>query len=261
MKRTPLSRVENLIRRVIEEPFSWFSGGALDPFHLATHLSRYYDGELSPQGIPDHFVVTVSPGDFEQLSPQINTFEEQVADYVVLMAGRRGYHLKEPPRISIEASDREKSHSAHITVLQESAHTHDGTAIYADIKMDSPLEAIKATDAFLILQGREHIPLDRPVIRIGRRMDNDIILDMPSISRRHALIRWRQRYFVLYDVSSHGRTIVNGSRVREHILRPGDVIALSDVLMVYGEGRDGLQDIISFDESDGMDSTQLKPQE
>lgn len=261
MKHTPLSRVENLIRRVIEEPFSWFSGGVLDPFQLATHLSRYYDGEQRPHEIPNHFIVSVNPVDLEELSPQKHIFEEQVADYVVLMAERRGYHLKEPPSVSIEASDKEKSHSAHITVLQQSLVTHDGTAIYADFKSDSPLEAIKTTDAFLILHGREHIPLDRPVIRIGRRMDNDIILDMPSISRRHALIRWRQRYFVLYDVSSHGRTVVNGTRIREHILRPGDVIALSDVLMVYGEGRDDVQDVVSFDESEGMDSTMLKPEE
>ncbi len=184
-----------------------------------------------------------------------------MADYVVLLAARRGYHLKEAPKISIEMSDKEKSHSAHISVLQEASPVQDGTAIYSDFKADSTQEAIEATDAFLILQGRDHIPLDRPVIRIGRRMDNDIILDMPSISRQHVMIRWRQRYFVLYDVSSHGRTIVNGLRVREHVLRPGDVIALSDVLLVYGEGRDGVQDMSAFDEPDDMDATMLKPEE
>ena len=40
--------------------------------------------------------------------------------------------------------------------------------------------AILAADAFLIVQGRQHIALDRPVTRIGRRMDNDIVLDLPT---------------------------------------------------------------------------------
>lgn len=261
MKRTRLSRVENLIRRVIEEPFSWFGGGGIDPFQLATHLSRYYEGEPGLNDYPNRFIVSVNSDDFEELAPQIQTFEEQVADYVVLLAARRGYHLKEPPRIVIEASAEEKRHSAHITLLHESQQIHDGTAVYSDITADPTMEAIQTADAFLILQGREHIPLDRPITRIGRRVDNDIILDMPSISRQHALIRWRQRFFVLYDVSSHGRTIVNGLRVREHTLRPGDVIALSDVLLVYGEGRDGVHDMSPFEEHDGMDSTMLKPNE
>ena len=98
-------------------------------------------------------------------------------------------------------------------------------------------------------------------MRIGRRVDNDIVLDLPSISRQHAQIRWRQRYFVLYDVSSHGRTYVNGSQIQEHILRPGDVIALSDLFLVYGEGREDMMGLSSFDEQDEMDSTMLKPEE
>lgn len=261
MKRTPLSRVENLIRRVVEEPFSWFSNGALDPFQLATYLSRYYDGQTGTNEQPNRFVVTIHPDDFSAIEPHLVAFESQVADYVVLMAARRGYHLKEPPRIIMEFSEQEKTRSAHVAVMHEDERIHDGTAIYSDYKIDNTEEAIKAADAFLIVHGREHIALDRPVIRIGRRVDNDIILDIPSISRQHALIRWRQRYFVLYDVSSHGRSLVNGVRTREHILRPGDVIALSDVLLVYGEGRESVQGVASFDEQDEMETTMLKPEE
>jgi hypothetical protein len=134
------------------------------------------------------------------------------------------------------------------------------TAVFTLDPGDAVLEAIRAADAFLIIQGRQHIALDRPVTRIGRRMDNDIVLDLPSISRQHAQIRWRQRYFALYDVSRHGQTAVNGVPVREHILRPGDVIALSDVMLVYGEGRDEPLADLSMVE-DELDTTMQKPYE
>jgi pSer/pThr/pTyr-binding forkhead associated (FHA) protein len=60
------------------------------------------------------------------------------------------------------------------------------------------------------------------------------------VSRQHAQIRWRFDRFILYDVSSRGRTAVNGELVSETVLRAGDVIALSDALLVYAEGREEL---------------------
>lgn len=261
MKRSPLSRVESLIRKMVEEPFTWLNGGALDPFQLATHLTRFYDLQPAGQSNPNYFIVTVSPSDFKEIEEGIAILERQIADYVVLIAGRQGHHLKAPPVVNIEQSESEKEHSAHVRAEFQERSAESGTAVYAFEGGDATQEAIHAADAFLIVQGRQHISLDRPIIRIGRRVDNDIVLDSPTISRQHAQIRWRQRYFVLYDVSSHSRTYVNGTPVQEHILRPGDVIALSDIFLVYGEGRDDMLGVSSFTEQDGMDSTMLKPEE
>lgn len=260
MKYLPLARVESLIRRVVEEPFTWLGGGSLDPFQLASHLTRQYEHAAAQDEAPQRFTVYISPDDYDDIERELPAFQQQVADYVVLMARRRGFDLKEPPAVAIQARPEEAARSAHIVAHFDSPDnpsetgilfTGDGTAIH---------EAIRAADAFLIIQGRQHIALDQPVIRIGRRVDNDIVLDLPSISRQQAQIRWRQRYFVLYDVSGQGNTSVNGVRIQEHVLRPGDVVALSDILLVYGEGRDepgGANPAAA----DGMDSTMLKPEE
>ena len=246
---------------MVEEPFTWISGGALDPFQLATHLSRYYDRQAAGQPEPNHFTVLLSPADYKDIEQELDVLERQVADYVVLMAGRRGHHLKVVPTVILEPNEAEKARAAHIIAVHKEQPVESGTAVYAFENNDATLEAIRAADAFLIVQGRQHVALDRPIIRIGRRVDNDIVLDSSSISRQHAQIRWRQRYFVLYDVSNHSRTYVNGSPTQEHILRPGDVIALSDIFLVYGEGRDDMMNIPSFAEHDEMDSTLLKPEE
>lgn len=261
MRYLPLSRVENLIRRVVEEPFTWLGNGSLDPFQLASHLARYYDAPTVNGQSPNRFTVYISPEDNDELGDGRPLVERQVADYVVLMAGRRGHELKGPPIVHLEPRPQEKARSAHVVAAYDPPEDQPQTAIFAAQDDAGTRESIKAADAFLIVQGRQHVPLDQPVIRIGRRVDNDIVLDVPSVSRNHAQIRWRQRYFVLYNVSSQGLTSVNGARVQEHVLRPGDVIGLSDVLLVYGEGREELSATDSSPDREEMDSTMLKPEE
>ncbi len=243
----------------MEEPFTWFGNGSLDPYQLAIHLSRNYEEQVKNGTPPNQFTIYVNPVDSRVLRETMPGLEKQLGDYLVLMTARRGIHLSDSPRIQFEIDPEVKQNSARIVLAFEEENQPAETAIYQLGGNDPTQEAIRAADAFLILHGRQHIALDRPIIRIGRRVENDIVLDSPTISRQHAQIRWRQRYFVLYDVSSHGRTSVNGEPVQEHILRPGDVIALSDILLVYGEGRDDFAEGPELPGNDEMDSTMLKP--
>jgi hypothetical protein len=96
--------------------------------------------------------------------------------------------------------------------------------------------------AYLILHGHRHFSLDRALINVGRRLDNQLILDNPHVSRTHAQIRARDGRFVVFDLGSTGGTLVNGRRVHQHVLRPGDVITIADVSMVYGEDPGGPPD-------------------
>jgi hypothetical protein len=89
--------------------------------------------------------------------------------------------------------------------------------------------------AFLILGDGRHFALDKPVINVGRRIDNQIVLEDAHVSRTHAQLRVRDRRYVLFDLGSTGGTNVNGRQVKQHILRPGDVITIAESRMVYGE--------------------------
>ncbi len=260
MKQSPLSRVENIIRRVMEEPFTWLGNDSLDLFQLASHLSRSYEEQARGGTPPTRYTIYVNPADHHALRETTPGLEKQLSDYVALMTARRGIFLSESPRIRFEIDPDVRRNSARIELGYEDDDRPPETAVYQVESGDATQEAIREADAFLILQGRQHIPLDRPVMRIGRRVENDIMLDSPAISRQHVQIRWRQGYFVLYDVSGHSRTSVNGEPVQEHVLRPGDVIALSDIFLVYGEGRDEMAEGPELlPDSDEMDTTQLKP--
>jgi pSer/pThr/pTyr-binding forkhead associated (FHA) protein len=79
------------------------------------------------------------------------------------------------------------------------------------------------------------MPLAREVVRVGRSSANDIVLDDPSVSRRHALLARRNDVtFVLDDRSLNG-VHVNGRRVSEAPLKDGDALLLGHVALRYVE--------------------------
>jgi pSer/pThr/pTyr-binding forkhead associated (FHA) protein len=90
-------------------------------------------------------------------------------------------------------------------------------------------------DAFIIVDGIKVIPLNQPLIRIGRRVENNLVLDDPRVSRSHAELRAINGRYVLFDLNSTGGTFVNGVRITQTVVYPGDVISLAGVNLVYGQ--------------------------
>jgi pSer/pThr/pTyr-binding forkhead associated (FHA) protein len=92
--------------------------------------------------------------------------------------------------------------------------------------------------AFLIINGHRHYPLNRPVINIGRQLDNHLVLDDALVSRRHAQLRARDGQFLLTDLGSKHGLRVNNTPVREWVLQPGDVFRLGSTDLIYGDDRE-----------------------
>ena len=93
--------------------------------------------------------------------------------------------------------------------------------------------------AFLVIDGRRNFPLVKPLIRIGRRMENDLILADLHVSRFHAELRLLEGRFVVVDLDSTSGTFVNGKRVHEHPLVPGDLVTIARSMLIYGEDPGG----------------------
>jgi pSer/pThr/pTyr-binding forkhead associated (FHA) protein len=109
--------------------------------------------------------------------------------------------------------------------------------------VEEPANETPPKGAFFMVEGSRHFPLDRPLINIGRRLDNQLVLEDPHISRRHAQLRARGYRYVLYDLNSTAGTRVNGKQVQDWVLRPGDVVTLGTVQLIYGEDPKGPPDV------------------
>lgn len=90
-------------------------------------------------------------------------------------------------------------------------------------------------NAFLIVEGVKVFPLKQPVVNIGRRLDNQLVIDDPRVSRNHAQLRAIKGRFVVFDLNSTGGTFVNGQRASQTVLYPGDVISLAGVALIFGQ--------------------------
>jgi hypothetical protein len=91
------------------------------------------------------------------------------------------------------------------------------------------------SNAFLIIHGTKVFPLSKSVVDIGRRMENDLVIDDPRVSRDHAQLRVKNGRFVIFDLNSTGGTYVNSQRSHQSVLYPGDVISLAGVPLIYGQ--------------------------
>jgi pSer/pThr/pTyr-binding forkhead associated (FHA) protein len=74
------------------------------------------------------------------------------------------------------------------------------------------------------------IPLQRPILLIGRHPDCDIRLELPSISRRHCCLAVAYERLVLRDLGSRNGVRVNGVRTQEAHLESGDEVAIGPLI-------------------------------
>ncbi len=91
------------------------------------------------------------------------------------------------------------------------------------------------SNAFLIVNGLDTVPLTKSVVNLGRKLENDLVIEDPRVSREHAQIRAIKGQYVIFDLNSTGGTFVNSVRISKQSLFPGDVISLAGVPLVYGQ--------------------------
>lgn len=79
------------------------------------------------------------------------------------------------------------------------------------------------------LHGGEPIGLTRPVYVIGRSRRADIQLRSRAVSKLHAVLVNSGGVVIVRDLASTNGTRVNGQKIRQGILLPGDKITFGDM--------------------------------
>jgi adenylate cyclase len=75
--------------------------------------------------------------------------------------------------------------------------------------------------------GGDTIPLIRETLTIGRRESCDICLRLPNVSGLHCELSNKDGYWYIRDLGSTNGTKVNGARVQQKLLHPGDKITIA----------------------------------
>jgi len=240
-----IAKFEALAEQWVEGTFGRMFGSRLQPMEIAGALARamednQFTSETGEKYAPNIYWVYLNPGDFEALRQSQPTLPNDLTQSLIDLAERAQLRMTDQPVVEIRSEESIPRKQVSVTaqyVAQDTAPVGQ-TAEIAPEAVEAARQTLRATverHSFLILEGRRHVPLVKPVVTIGRALDNDIVLDDPRISRHHAQLRVRQGNYVLYDTGSSGGTIVNGDVVSEVMLQGGDVISLAGVQIIFGE--------------------------
>jgi pSer/pThr/pTyr-binding forkhead associated (FHA) protein len=152
---------------------------------------------------------------------------------VTTVAKEAGYKFRISPRITVSTDTKIQINEPEIIASHRSESMADTNATPLDTGNldDSKLPE----NAFLIVEGVKVFPLTLTVVNIGRRLDNQLVIDDPRVSRNHAQLRTIKGRYVVFDLNSTGGTFVNGQRTSQSVLYPGDVISLAGVALIFGQ--------------------------
>lgn len=87
---------------------------------------------------------------------------------------------------------------------------------------------LKFKDAVL-----KEIPVEKELITIGRKPDNDIEIDNLAVSGHHARIFKAGDWFLIEDLDSLNGTFVNGKMIRESPLKNGDEVLIGKHILKF----------------------------
>jgi pSer/pThr/pTyr-binding forkhead associated (FHA) protein len=90
----------------------------------------------------------------------------------------------------------------------------------------------QTTEAYLIVNSKV-FPLKNEITTIGRTLDNDLIIQEPTISRHHAKILRKGDSFIIVDLQSTAGTFINKFKVNECALYSGDLILVANVPIMF----------------------------
>jgi hypothetical protein len=182
---------------------------------------------------PNGYTLVVNPERLAdwQSDPNALAF---VAHQLHEAASEAGIRFIHPPVFHLQTDPAVPLHDVKIVAYLSQEEVSDTAALVPQ----PPLPDLPDTmpqNAFLIVNGVDVFPLRQPVINIGRRLDNHLVIDDPRVSRTHAQLRAVHGQYILFDLNSTGGTYVNGQRVSRYNLNPGDVISLAGVALIFGQ--------------------------
>jgi pSer/pThr/pTyr-binding forkhead associated (FHA) protein len=182
---------------------------------------------------PDMYVIIAHPSTITRwhTAPQLL---RQLAEALRTAGEEAGFHFFAYTTVTTAIDKDIAAEEVHIIASFNSESVAETRGNPSDTIAEIPADTIPP-NAFLILGGTKIIPLNRPVINIGRRLENQIVIDDPCVSRAHAQLRIVKDCFVLFDLNSTGGTFVNGQRINKTILTPGDVISLAGVSLIFSQ--------------------------
>ncbi|MFA9431650.1 FhaA domain-containing protein [Egicoccus sp. AB-alg2] len=265
-----LQDFERRLEGAVEGFFARAFRSGLQPVELAKALQRYAEDNqhVTADGVvvPNVYRIHVSPRDHDRLSSFGASLPRELAEVVVRTSTDRGWSLRGPVKVRIEALDEVRfgmyDLAGRVEVVDPSAPSgarlRGGSRAPSGAPASAPpptrstgpppgldqtqvVTHARATLQLRIANGPGKgttTPLTGQRVTLGRLNSCTVTLDDSTVSREHAALVRRGETWWVVDLNSTNGTSVNGVHAAEQPVAPGDRIELGDAVVELVEGRE-----------------------
>jgi hypothetical protein len=246
-----LKHIEKRMESLVEGVFGRAFRRQIHPVEIAKGLTKQMDEgrmvSISRTYAPNDFTVHLSKEDTESISAYQASLKDELIQYASTHAENKNYHLMTPPRIRFESEDtlrfgefgvtakltggdgpREKGAPQDTSGQTRIFRTEEPTGGEIDqgtatISADEARRHGLAREIVEVVLGDEKHPLEgRGPWSVGRSQENDIVINDPNVSRKHARISRADNGFVVEDLGSTNGTLLDGAPIDRERIEGGD---------------------------------------
>ena len=242
-----LRSLEAKLEGLVGGAFSRAFRSKVEPVELARKLAKEMQDNqtrsISHTYVPNAYTVWLSPQDREHFEGYEEGLKKELSDYLLEHARQEQFALSTRPQVEFHTDERldlgEFGIQAQLLADPEEDKQGEGDAAPAPSAGDfghtmvySPSRDARRVEpaqdrrqALLVGGGRRNVLSGSRVV-IGRSREADIVLQDPKVSRRHAELHRDDDGWQIVDLGSTNGIKVNGRRVDNQPLRPGDQVTI-----------------------------------
>ena len=244
-----LRNLEAKLGGLVEGAFGRAFKTSVQPVELAHKLAKEMEdnqmASVSRIYVPNHYRVFLSPKDREQFSSYEPALRKELSDYLLEHARQESFALSTRPQVEFhtderlalgefgiqaqllgEPEDEQVDAREPAAATAPSAGDFGHTMVYSPDRAARPLEpGLDRRQALLATEGRRNV-LSGDHVLVGRSRECDVTVSDPNVSRRHIELRRDERGWRAIDLGSTNGMKVNGRRIDQAQLSPGDRITI-----------------------------------
>jgi hypothetical protein len=190
--------------------------------------------------VPNDYVVSLNPGDMVLFADFATRLCQQMEDWLIDLADERDYGFIDQVQVQLRGDDKVPSRRIKVQATIAELQEHDR----------AKREAVQRTEVYRVVERTGNVPpmllrvvtgadldqtfvIRKPVVNIGRALDNDVVIDVPEVSRHHARLEYNNGVFQIADLGSTNGTAINGVRVKHQRIQEGDRITLGATVLEF----------------------------
>lgn len=239
-----LDRFESFFERVMEESVGRIFRSPVQPAEIGRRLERAMESNqvVSVEGIivPNDYRVEMNPQDMVVFADFVPALCRQMEEWLKDLAESRGYEFIDLVRVQIagvdDVSRRQIFVESEIRELPNFSRAEQDLVQKTEVMRivkdtgDIPPKLLRFVDGYDI---GATIIVRRPMLTVGRALDNDIVLESAEVSRHHARIEYRGTGFFIVDLGSTNGTFLNGVPSSDAELADGDRITMGNITLEF----------------------------